>query len=164
MRAHGWGLWGLLLLFVVGCEAKVEIKSPPPPPPAPAPPPPPPPPPKIDYITVSERIQFETDSAILLAQSQVVLGEVVRVLKDNPHIKLVEIGGHTDSTGDSSKNLLLSQDRAESVRAYLMSQGIDGNRMRARGFGDRVPVATNSTPQGREQNRRVEFRIVDQGP
>ena len=118
----------------------------------------------MQEITVSERIQFETDKAVLLPQSKVVLGEVVRVLQQNPQIRLVEIGGHTDSTGDSGKNLLLSDQRAHSVRDFLISQGVDGNRLRARGYGDRVPVANNETEQGKLQNRRVEFRIVEQGP
>ncbi len=148
------------------CKAQVEVTSQPPPPPKPAPPPPPPapaPPPRIDYITVSDRIQFETDSAILKEQSKIVLNEVVKVLKDNPHITLIEIGGHTDNTGSSDNNLLLSQSRAESVKLYIASQGIDPNRMRAMGYGDRVPVQPNDTDAGRLQNRRVEFRIIEQG-
>lgn len=159
--------WSTLILATavvcaaVGCKPKP--KPPPPPAPAPAPPPPPPPAPVIKEITVSERIQFETDKAILLEQSKVVLGEVVRVLQDNPQIRLVEIGGHTDSTGDPGKNLLLSDQRARSVRDYLISQGIDGNRLRARGYGDRVPMGSNDTEEGKLQNRRVEFRIIEQG-
>ena len=147
------------------CKAELEVKTPEPPPPAPAPPPPPPaPPPKIDKITVTERIQFETDSDILTEPSKVVLtNQVVKVLKDNPHITLVEIGGHTDSTGGKDDNLLLSQRRAESVKAYLVSQGIAANRLRAMGYGTKVPVAPNDTEAGRTQNRRVEFRIIEQG-
>ena len=159
-----WSTWMLAILLAsgaVGCKPKP--KPPPPPPPAPAPPPPPPPAPMIKEITVSERIQFETDKAILLEQSKVVLGEVVRVLQDNPQIRLVEIGGHTDSTGDAGKNLLLSDQRARSVRDFLISQGIDGSRLRARGYGDRVPMGSNDTEEGKLQNRRVEFRIKEQG-
>lgn len=159
----------IALAFAVAlgaCKAQVEVTSQPPPPPTPAPPPPPPapaPPPRIDTITVSDRIQFETDSAILKEQSKLVLNEVVRVLKDNPHITLIEIGGHTDNTGQKDNNLLLSQSRAESVKIYIASQGIDANRMRAMGYGDRVPVQPNDTDGGRLQNRRVEFRIIEQG-
>lgn len=155
---------GALALGLVACTGKVEVATQPPPQPAPAPPPPAPaPPPKIDKITVSERIQFETDSDILTEASKVVLThQVVKVLKENPHITLVEIGGHTDSSGGSDDNLLLSQRRAESVKAYLVSQGIAPNRLRAMGYGTRVPVAPNDTEHGREQNRRVEFRIITQ--
>jgi OmpA-OmpF porin, OOP family len=151
-----------LALSSMACKAKVQVATAPPPPPPPAAPPPAPPP-KIDKITVSDRIQFETASDILLPQSKVVLGEVVKILKDNPHISLVEIGGHTDSTGEGTDNLLLSQRRAESVKAYLITQGISEPRMRAMGYGSRIPVMGNETEAGRLQNRRVEFRIITQG-
>ena len=150
-------------MTLLGCETKMRISGPAPlPPPAPAPAPAPAPLPT--YITVKERIQFETDSSVLLEHSKVVLNDVVKVLADNPAITLVEVGGHTDSTGEKDKNLMLSQLRAESVRDYLVSQGIDTRRLRAMGYGDRIPVASNDNPAGREQNRRVEFRIIKQGP
>ena len=150
-------------LALAGCKAKVQVTTAmPPPPPAPAPPPPPPPP-KLDNITVSERIQFETDSAVLKEHSKVVLNEVVKVMKQRTDVKLVEIGGHTDSTGQKDANLLLSQARAESVKFYISSQGVAAQRMRAMGYGDRVPVAPNDTDLGRMRNRRVEFRIIEQG-
>ena len=162
LRRSTTSLAALLLVgMAFGC-AKETPPPPPPPPPPPAPAPAPPPPPRIEYIEVSERIQFETDSAVLKEISKPILDQVVQVMKDNPHLKLVEIGGHTDSTGDPQKNLLLSQNRSETVRTYLMSQGVEGTRMRAMGYGDRVPVATNDTPEGRTQNRRVEFRVVEQ--
>lgn len=170
-RTNGRVGWLAVLMCLVGvapltgceAEAQMQVQEPPPPPP----PPPPPvaaPAPLPPNITVSERIQFETDKAILLPRSTVVLQEVVKVMQEHPHVTLVEIGGHTDSTGDSGKNLLLSQERADAVKAFLVSQGIGAERLRSRGYGDRVPVADNGTPQGREQNRRVEFRIVEQGP
>jgi OOP family OmpA-OmpF porin len=156
---------GALAVGLIACQGKVEVTTQPPPQPPPAPPPPAPaPPPKMEKITVTERIQFETDSDILTEGSKVVLtNQVVKVLKDNPHITLVEIGGHTDSTGGKDDNLLLSQRRADSVKAYLVSQGIAANRLRAMGYGTRVPVAPNNTEEGRTQNRRVEFRIIKQG-
>ncbi len=116
-----------------------------------------------DYITVSERIQFETNKAILKDFSKITLNEVVRVMKENPQIRMVEVGGHTDSDGDDDSNLLLSENRAKSVIAYLISQGIEPQRLKARGFGETVPVQKNDTPAGKAQNRRVEFRITDQG-
>jgi OOP family OmpA-OmpF porin len=149
-------------LGLFACKAKVEVTSAPPPPPVPAPAPPPAPLPKLESITVSERIQFETDSAILKEHSKITLNEVVKVLKDRPDVTLIEIGGHTDSDGDNDANLLLSQQRAESVKLYIMSQGIDHNRMRAMGYGERIPVAPNDTDLGKTQNRRVEFRIIQQ--
>ena len=171
-RLRGLEIWlAVWLSAIVGCKAEGQIgaDSPPPPPPpsaaaAAAAAPPPAPAPLPPVIQVSERIQFETEKAVLLDHSKVVLQEVVKVMKENPHVKLIEIGGHTDSTGDSGKNLLLSQERADAVKTYLVSQGIAAERMRARGFGDRVPVADNTNPDGRDANRRVEFRIVEQGP
>jgi outer membrane protein OmpA-like peptidoglycan-associated protein len=148
------------LVAVSGCKAEAKVNTPPPPPatvPTPAPAVPLP-----DYITVRERIEFETDSAVLLATSLPILDEVIQVMKDNPQITLVEIGGHTDTTGDADANLLLSEQRAQSVKAYFISKGIAEQRMRVRGFGQTVPVASNDTPDGRLQNRRVEFRIVKQ--
>ena len=123
----------------------------------------PPPAPRMEMIKISDRIQFETGNAVLLPASYPVLNQVVKVMNDNPHIQVVQIEGHTDTVGDEKENLLLSQQRAESVRAYLISQGIDGNRLTARGFGQRVPVVGNDSEMGRLQNRRVEFRIIEQG-
>ena len=147
---------------LLSCTTSVNTQMGPPPPDPPPPPAAPPPAPLPDYITISDRIQFETGNAVLLPQSYPILNEVVEVLKKNPQITLIEIGGHTDSVGDEHENLLLSQQRAESVRTYLVSQGIAFNRMRAMGYGERVPVASNDDEHGRLQNRRVEFRIVKQ--
>lgn len=118
----------------------------------------------MEYITITDRIEFETDSAVLLPISFPVLDlQVAEVLKKNPHILKVEIQGHTDSTGNDNENLVLSENRAKSCMVYLISKGITVGRLSARGFGARVPVATNDTPEGREKNRRVEFRIAEQG-
>ena len=155
-------------VLLVGSAA---CASAPPPPPAPPPPvakaPEPAPEPKPEpapapppVIEISSKIQFKTNSAELLNESKKVLDEVVKTMKDNPSYELVEIEGHTDSVGDSHQNLDLSQRRSESVRAYLMSQGIDGARLSAKGYGAEKPVADNTTTEGREQNRRVEFKIV----
>ena len=70
----------------------------------------------------------------------------------------IEIGGHTDNTGASATNLRLSQARADAVRAYLASKGVGPERMVAKGYGASQPVAPNTTPTGRAQNRRVELR------
>jgi outer membrane protein OmpA-like peptidoglycan-associated protein len=91
-----------------------------------------------------------------------ILDEVVTVMQNNPHITHVQVSGHTDDVGDENENLLLSQSRAESVRAYLISKGIDAKRLSAMGYGERVPVASNDNDAGRTQNRRVEFRVVKQ--
>ncbi len=150
--------------LTVGCDDPPPANPPPPPPPAPAPPPPTPVPTRLpDYITVSERIQFETNKDILKDFSKITLMEVVRVMRENPQIRLVEVGGHTDSDGEDDDNLILSENRAKAVVAYLISQGIEAHRLKARGFGETVPVAPNDTADRKAQNRRVEFRIVEQG-
>ena len=72
----------------------------------------------------------------------------------------VELGGHTDSQGADAANQALSQKRAESVRQYLLGKGIAADRVTAVGFGEAQPIADNNPPEGRKENRRVEFKIV----
>ncbi|MFT4627435.1 MAG: OOP family OmpA-OmpF porin, partial [Myxococcota bacterium] len=73
----------------------------------------------------------------------------------------VEVAGHTDSQGSDSYNQGLSQDRAASVRRYLMDKSVSADRLLSRGYGETQPIATNKTAAGREQNRRVEFNLID---
>jgi len=80
-------------------------------------------------------------------------------LKKYPNIK-IEIAGHTDNVGTDENNDLLSQNRAESVYSYLVSIGCNKDKMQARGYGERKPVATNSTEAGRAENRRVEIKFL----
>ena len=101
-------------------------------------------------------ILFDTDSAVIRPESKPVLDEVLGVLRDEPGWK-VTIEGHTDSTGSDSHNLTLSQQRADSVKAYLVTGGIDGGRLKTKGFGAGKPVADNAGELGRAQNRRVEL-------
>lgn len=115
-------------------------------------------------IAITDKVQFETGKADLKPVSLPLLDEVVGVMKSNPQIEVVEIGGHTDSTGSADFNRTLSQQRAESVMRYITSKGIKKERLTAKGFGPDVPVADNETDIGREANRRVEFNIIKQGP
>lgn len=113
-----------------------------------------------DRIEINEAINFELNSARITGSgSFAVLNDVVRVLERNRSIH-VRIEGHTDSTGRRNYNLQLSDDRANSVRAYLIERGIDAGRLTAAGFGPDRPVATNNTAEGRALNRRVEFHIT----
>src|SRR5438552_3908640 len=89
--------------------------------------------------------------------SYTILDIVAASLVANPDIK-IEIAGHTDNTGSAATNTRLSQARAEAVRAYLASKGVAPDRMIAKGYGPTQPVAPNTTPAGRAQNRRVELR------
>ncbi len=115
----------------------------------------------ISLLTVElENIYFETAKSKLLPKSFEELDKVVRILETAPTIT-VEIGGHTDYQGSESYNLKLSQDRAQSVVDYIVSKGISNEKIRAKGYGEAVPVASNRTAEGRAQNRRVEFKIVE---
>ena len=88
------------------------------------------------------------------------LDEIFEALKARPDLK-VEIQGHTDSRGSHEYNVGLSQKRAESVKAYLESKGIDGARMVPKGYGPDQPIATNDTAQGRASNRRVALKPLE---
>ena len=103
-------------------------------------------------------VAFQPSSAILTADSLTVLAAAVKVLKDNPSIR-IEIAGHTDSSGDAETNRALSQQRAESVLKYLTEQGVSATQLTAKGYGPDVPLQPNTTPEGRSKNRRVEFNL-----
>jgi OOP family OmpA-OmpF porin len=87
------------------------------------------------------------------------LNRGLEVLKMNPTMK-IEVQGHTDSKGSDQYNLDLSQKRANAVRDYLISKGVDADRLTAKGLGESTPIATNDTPEGRAENRRVEFKPI----
>lgn len=104
-------------------------------------------------------LQFETAKADLKTTSYAQLKNLVEIMKRKTNFK-IQIAGHTDSDGEESANQLLSQKRAESVKNYLISQGIAPNRIVAKGFGESHPVANNNSPQGKAQNRRTEITIL----
>ena len=87
-----------------------------------------------------------------------VLDAAVKVLKDNPSVR-IEIAGHTDSSGDPEQNRALSQQRAESVMKYLTEHGVAPTQLTAKGYGPDVPLQPNTTPENRAKNRRVEFTL-----
>jgi outer membrane protein OmpA-like peptidoglycan-associated protein len=106
---------------------------------------------------VTHGINFDTDSDRLKPESAAVIKSVAQGLQKNPNLKLL-IEGHTDSTGSADHNLDLSKRRAEAVKTVLVSQfGVDASRLTTAGLGATKPMGTNDTPQGRAQNRRVEF-------
>jgi outer membrane protein OmpA-like peptidoglycan-associated protein len=106
---------------------------------------------------VTHGILFDTDSDHIKPESAAVIQSIARGLEANPDLK-VEIDGHTDSTGISQHNMDLSKRRAEAVKVVLISQfNIDASRLTTSGFGSSKPVAPNTTPEGKAQNRRVEF-------
>lgn len=109
-------------------------------------------------LNMPSNITFPTDQDQVLPPFYPTLNSVAIVLKKFNRT-LVDVNGHTDSTGSLQHNQDLSQRRAESVLNYLGSQGVDPRRMSAMGFGPSQPIATNATPEGRAQNRRVEVSI-----
>ncbi|MNX98565.1 Outer membrane porin F precursor [compost metagenome] len=104
-------------------------------------------------------LQFETAKSDLKATSYAHLKNLVEIMKRKKDFR-IRIDGHTDSDGEESANQLLSQKRAESVKNYLISQGIEANRIVAKGLGESRPVADNNTPQGKAQNRRTEITVL----
>jgi outer membrane protein OmpA-like peptidoglycan-associated protein len=85
-----------------------------------------------------------------------VLNEIAKLMKDHPEINF-SVEGHTDSDGETAFNQSLSERRAEAVVNEMIRLGIDGSRMTSKGFGESAPIDTNSTPEGKANNRRVEF-------
>ncbi len=166
---------GFVLSFGPGIPPPVAA-APPPPPPAPPPPPPPPPPqakcPNVPAGVMVDKdgcpiqdvvllgVNFETNSSNLTAESRPVLDEVAKGLREHHRLK-VELQGHTDSTGPAPYNLKLSQRRADSVRDYLVSQGVPESQLTTRGYGETQPVASNATKEGRLQNRRVVMHVLE---
>jgi outer membrane protein OmpA-like peptidoglycan-associated protein len=111
-------------------------------------------------IRIEEQLRFATDSAELVGESDAVLAAVKRVLEEHPEVR-IRIEGHTDSVGDPAYNDDLSARRAESVKGWLVRNGIDPSRLESVGLGSKEPIDTNDTEAGRAKNRRVVFRILE---
>ncbi len=109
---------------------------------------------------VLEDCNFETGKANLMESAFTVLDELVAYLNRKDDEK-IELGGHTDNVGSAASNAKLSQDRANTVRAYLLTKGIDPSRVSAKGYGMSIPIADNKTADGRAQNRRTEVKILE---
>ena len=108
--------------------------------------------------TAAQNIFFETGKSKLLAKSLPKLNDVVKILNDNPSYK-VAIDGHTDDVGKDDYNQTLSDNRAASVKAYLVSKGVADGRLTSTGYGETKPIADNKTATGRAKNRRVEMTL-----
>lgn len=106
----------------------------------------------------SKSIFFATGSSKLLSKSNKSLNDLVKILKDDPNLKL-DINGHTDNVGKPEKNQLLSEKRATAVSDYLQKKGIEASRVKATGFGQDQPIADNKKASGRAKNRRVELQL-----
>lgn len=149
--------------------------TPAPPPPEPPPPPPPPPatcqPPtpgqpislegcKVGDTMVLHGVNFDFNKATLTLNAKALLDQVGDALLARKDVN-VEIDGYTDGVGSDAYNLRLSEHRAAAVRQYLIGRGVDAGRITSKGFGKANPVASNDTDEGREENRRVELKVVD---
>ncbi|RXK82816.1 OmpA family protein [Filimonas effusa] len=121
--------------------------------------------PEAGEVKVLEHVFYALNKAVILDESKPALDELVQMLKDNPSME-IEISGHTDNTGGKAYNQKLSQQRANNVVAYLVTQGISAGRLKAAGYGDSQPVAPNTNddgsdnPEGRQKNRRTEFKVL----
>lgn len=182
---------GLGFMFAFGpARAAPEAPPAPEPPraPAPAPPAPPAPPPDTDgdgVIDANDRcpdtppgvavdangctlrgsvtlqgVTFEFNSADLTSESRPILAAVAADVKRFPNLR-IELQGHTDSVGNDAYNLQLSERRAQSVRDFLIAEGVDPQQLTSRGYGESQPVADNQTAEGRAKNRRVVMSVID---
>ena len=134
---------------------------PPPPPPAVTPPPPPPPPaaPTSEKVTFAADAFFDFDKSVLKPEAKAKLDDLVGKTKDIAQEVIIAVG-HTDAVGTDGYNQKLSVSRSEAVKAYLVSKGIEKNRVYTEGKGEKQPVADNKTAEGRAKNRRVEIEVV----
>jgi OOP family OmpA-OmpF porin len=146
-----------------------EVCEPPPPPPPPAkppaPPPPPPPPakppapPTVEKVTFAADALFDFDKSVIRPDAQAKLDDLVSKLA-GVNLEVIVAVGHTDSIGTHEYNMALSQRRANAVKQYLVSKGIEANRIYTEGKGKTQPVADNRTAEGRQKNRRVEIEVI----
>lgn len=116
-----------------------------------------------DEVKILERIEFDTNKASIRPESDGILKAIAEILTQHEEIKRVQIQGHTDNKGSKALNKNLSQRRAASVLKWLVKAGIDASRLESKGFGQEQPIDTNDTDAGRQNNRRVQFIILDKG-
>jgi OOP family OmpA-OmpF porin len=171
-------VWLLLvaLAFAAGCATeppKPEPKPAPPPAPKPAPPPAPKPAPEpekpkpaaekpkpvAEKVTFAADVLFDFDKAVIKPEGKSKLDDISSKVR-GINLEVVIAIGHADSVGSDAYNQRLSVRRAESVKAYLVSKGIEPNRIYTEGKGEKQPVADNKTKDGRAKNRRVEIEVI----
>jgi OOP family OmpA-OmpF porin len=173
-------IWLLLgaLAFAAGCAtepSQPEPKPAPPPAPKPAPPPPPKPAPApeapkpkpeaekpkpvAEKVTFAADVLFDFDKAVIKPEGKSKLDDISNKVR-GINLEVVIAIGHADSVGSDAYNQRLSVRRAESVKAYLVSKGIEPNRVYTEGKGEKQPVADNKTRDGRAKNRRVELEVI----
>ncbi|MGE5186119.1 MAG: OmpA family protein [Acidobacteriota bacterium] len=158
----------LVFALLAGCgkpvvfqgQGTIPIQGTPPPPVVAAAPP------RVEVrdnkIEIHEKIQFDFDKATIKDASTSLMTEIADVIKKNPQIKKIRVEGHASSEGNAQHNKQLSDDRAKSVMKWLTDHGIPVAELSSQGYGSDKPIADNNTEEGREQNRRVEFTILEQ--
>jgi OmpA-OmpF porin, OOP family len=112
-----------------------------------------------EVVTLSGDTNFEFNKSTLLPSAYTVLDQLAESMKSNPDTRW-RVEGHTDAVGSDSYNMDLSRRRAESVVNYLVSKGVDRNRLEIVPLGESTPIASNDTPEGRAMNRRVEIKLI----
>jgi OOP family OmpA-OmpF porin len=135
------------------------VTPPPPPPPPPAKPAPAKPKPVAEKVTLAADVLFDFDKSVVKPAGKAKLDELAAKVRDI-NLEVVIAIGHTDSIGSDAYNQKLSVRRAESVKAYLVSKGVEPNRIYTEGKGEKQPVASNKTKDGRQKNRRVEIEVI----
>lgn len=110
-------------------------------------------------VNLPDGVTFDVNSTAIQPQFRATLDQIAQSLQQYPN-SLVDVYGHTDSTGSDAYNQTLSENRARSVGNYLSMRGVSAARLRTMGFGETQPVATNDTEEGRARNRRVEIKII----
>jgi outer membrane protein OmpA-like peptidoglycan-associated protein len=110
-------------------------------------------------VNLPEGVTFDVASAALQPSFRATLDQIAQSMNQYPN-SLIDVYGHTDSTGSDQYNQTLSENRARTVANYLTMQGVSAARLRSQGFGETMPVADNATEEGRRRNRRVEIKIV----
>jgi OOP family OmpA-OmpF porin len=150
---------------VEGCDKEIAkpapvVEAPPPAPPIVTPPPPPPPPkPVSEKVTFAADAFFDFDKAILKPEGKAKLDDLTSKLQ-GMNLEVIIAVGHTDSVGSVEYNQKLSIRRADAIKAYIVSKGVEANRVYTEGKGKSQPVADNKTAEGRAKNRRVEIEVV----
>jgi OOP family OmpA-OmpF porin len=167
-RNGAWAAGGAVVLGTAGyfiCKAMAKGEEPPAPPPPPPPsqaaPPPPPPPPAVAEKIILRGVNFDFDKDGIRPDAAVILDEAARILTASHPSARVRVEGHADATGPEAYNQGLSERRANSVRSYLASRGVDASRLTPLGFGESRPIASNDTREGRALNRRVELQVEE---
>ena len=115
-----------------------------------------------EEIVINERVYFDTGKSVIKNKSHQLLRDMAALLVKYPHVKRVEVQGHTDEEGSAEFNMTLSQSRADAVMKFLVDQGVDSSRLVARGYGETRPDQSGTTESAYSKNRRVQFMILEQ--